>query len=196
MQNSEITARLKEASVGIAGAGGLGSNVAMTLARAGVGRLVIVDMDLVEKGNLDRQCFFLDQVGMPKVEALKENIERAVEGVNVEAKEIMLDEGSMDEPFRDVDIVVEALDLAETKVRLIEEVLIKLPETPIVAASGVGGIGGSERVSLRVSGTLYLVEDPQGIPCEEGIMSGPKVGLMAHWQANTVMEILLGGSCE
>jgi len=196
MRNSDIIARLKEASVGIAGAGGLGSHVAMTLARAGVGRLVIVDMDLVERSNLDRQCFFLDQVGMPKVEALKENIERAVEGVTVEALELMLDEGSMDEPFRDVDIVVEALDLAETKVGLIEEVLIKLPDTPIVAASGVGGIGGSERVSLRVSGSLYLVEDPHGIPCEEGIMLGPKVGLMAHWQACTVMEILLGGSCE
>jgi sulfur carrier protein ThiS adenylyltransferase len=195
MDQNDIVARLREASVGIAGAGGLGSHVAMTLARAGVGRLVIVDMDAVEAKNMDRQCFFLDQIGMAKVDALKDNIERAVEGVEVVPIDLMLEEGAMDEPFRDVDVVVEALDLAEMKVRLIEEVLLKMPETPIVAASGVGGIGGAERVSLRISGTLYLVEDPHGIPCEEGIMLGPKVGLMAHWQAMTVLDILLGGSC-
>ncbi|HID73836.1 MAG TPA: sulfur carrier protein ThiS adenylyltransferase ThiF, partial [Thermoplasmata archaeon] len=160
---------LRQASVGIAGAGGLGSHVAMALARAGVGRLVVVDYDLVEERNLSRQCYFIDQVGMPKVEALRRNVERAAPGVTVETHQTILTEGEMIGPFADVDMVVEALDDAATKARFIEEVMTGLPGTPIVAASGVGGWGGSERIRLRQTGSLHLVEDPQGRSCEEVI---------------------------
>ena len=103
-----------------------------------------------------------------------------------------LEPGSMYEPFRDVDVAVEALDAAQTKARFIEEVLLNLPGKPVVAASGVAGYGGSERISLRRSGDLFLVQDPESKSSDEGVLLAPKVGLMAHYQDNTVLEILLG----
>lgn len=98
----------------------------------------------------------------------------------------------MAEPFREVDVVVEAFDSARTKVSFMEEVLRDLPGKPLVVASGVAGYGGSERVSLRRSGSLYLVQDPEARSSDEDVLLCPKVGMMAHYQANVVLEIILG----
>ena len=130
----KIKEKLRKSSVGIAGAGGLGSNAAVALARAGIGRLVLVDFDKVEESNLDRQYYFLDQVGKIKVEALKENIERINSAVKVEILNQKLEKGSMEKPFHDVDVVIEALDNAETKTEFIEEILLKLPDKPVVCS--------------------------------------------------------------
>jgi sulfur carrier protein ThiS adenylyltransferase len=192
MDDPKLQQRLLKSSVGIAGAGGLGSNIAMALARAGVGNLIIVDFDEVEESNLNRQYYFRDQIGILKTEALKFNIQRAITTCDVTIINRKLEKGSMHEPFADVDVVVEALDAASTKARFIEDVLINLPGKPLVAASGVAGYGGSERISLRVSGSLHLVQDPRSKSSDEGVLLAPKVGLMAHYQANTVLELLLG----
>jgi sulfur carrier protein ThiS adenylyltransferase len=191
-ERADLVARLRKASVGIAGAGGLGSNAAMALARAGVGRLVIVDFDRVEQSNLTRQYYFLDQVGALKVDALKTNIERAAEGVRVDAVAMELLPGKMAEPFRDVDVVVEALDKAETKTRFVQEVLRDLPGKPVVAASGVAGWGACERIELKRFAPLHLVRDCRARSSDEGVLLAPKVCAMANMQANTVLEILLG----
>ena len=95
--------------------------------------------------------------------------------------------------LENVDIVVEALDSAETKVAFIEEILLKLPDKPIVAASGVSGIGKSERISIHKSGNFFLVEDQEAPSSDDGILLAPRVGLFAYWQANTVLEILTEG---
>jgi sulfur carrier protein ThiS adenylyltransferase len=158
-EKAKLKARLRKASVGIAGAGGLGSNAAMALARAGIGHLVIVDFDKVEKKNLTRQYYFLNQVGKLKVKALKANIERAAEGVKVDAVAKRLLPGKMAAPFKDVDVVVEALDKAETKTRFVQEVLRDLPGKPVVAASGVAGWGACERIELKRLAPLHLVMD-------------------------------------
>ncbi|MCK5258849.1 MAG: sulfur carrier protein ThiS adenylyltransferase ThiF, partial [Thermoplasmatales archaeon] len=123
----KIKEKLRKSSVGIAGAGGLGSNAAVALARAGIGRLILVDFDKIEKSNLDRQYYFLNQVGKIKVEALKDNIKRINSAVKVEILNQKLEKGSMEKPFHDVDIVIEALENAETKTEFIEEILLKLP---------------------------------------------------------------------
>lgn len=193
MHDPRIASKLREAHVGIAGAGGLGSNIAMALARAGVGRLTLVDFDRVEESNLNRQYFFLDQIGEYKVDALKHNIESAVKGCEVEIINSKLGPGSMSEPFSGVDVVVEALDLAETKARFIEEILLNLPGKPIVGASGVAGFGSSDRLKLVRFGDLYLVQDPGAKPSDEDVLLSPRVGLFAHYQANVVMSIILGG---
>ena len=187
-----IAAKLRKASVGIAGAGGLGSNTALALARAGVGRLVVVDFDKVEKPNLTRQYYFLDQVGMLKVDALKINIERAAEGVKVETRVERLLPGRMAAPFKDVDVVVEALDHADTKTRFVQEVLRDLPGKPVVSASGVAGWGGCERIELKRFAPLHLVMDECAKSSEESVLLAPKVCTMANMQANVVLEILLG----
>lgn len=186
-----VAKKLEDSSVGIAGLGGLGSNVAMALARAGVGRLVLVDFDKVEEGNLNRQAYFRDQVGMLKTEALRKNIQSAMPEAAVEVKNLKLAPGQMHLPFRDVDVVVEALDNAATKAAFIEEIMIKLPGIPVVAASGVAGYGASDRIETRKSGMLHLVHDNMAKPSDEDVLLAPKVGLFAHWQANIVLEILL-----
>ena len=191
-EKAALAARLRGASVGIAGAGGLGSNAAMALARAGVGHLVVVDFDRVDAGNLNRQYYFRDQVGSLKVEALKANIERAAEGVRVDAVNLKLIAGRMAEPFKDVDVVVEALDSAETKTRFVQEILRDLPGKPVVAASGVAGWGACERIEVRTFAPLHLIRDERARSSDDGVLLAPKVCTLANMQANTVLEILLG----
>jgi sulfur carrier protein ThiS adenylyltransferase len=99
----------------------------------------------------------------------------------------------MHEPFEEVDVVVEALDAARTKADFIEDVLTNLPGKPLVGASGVAGYGGSERLKLERFGDLYLVQDHEARSSEEDVLVSPKVGLFAHYQANVVLELLLGG---
>ena len=191
--SKEVSHKLKSSTVGIAGLGGLGSNVAMALARSGIGRLIIVDFDEIEESNLNRQAYEVEQVGQRKTEALMYNIEKANPEVDITAICQKLEPGSMSVPFEDVDIVVEALDLAETKVAFLEEIMLKLPDKPLVAASGVSGIGKSERIDIHKSGNLYLIEDKEAPSSDDGILLAPRVGLFAYWQANTVLEILMEG---
>ncbi len=191
-KSKKIKKELEKFSVGIAGAGGLGSNAAISLARAGIGRLVIVDFDIVEDGNLNRQYYFKDQIGKIKVEALKDNIQRINPEINVDIINQKLTKGSMDKYFHDVDIIIEALDNAEIKTAFIEEIMIKLSDKPVVAASGVAGYGHSDRIKTIKSGNLYMCYDEKAKSSDEDILIAPKVCLMGNWQANLVLEILLG----
>jgi sulfur carrier protein ThiS adenylyltransferase len=187
-----IIKRLKQSCVGIAGVGGLGSNAAISLIRAGVGSLVIVDDDRVEESNLNRQYYFSDQIGKRKVDALKQNIERITEDVHIDAYYEKLKPGNITSYFQEVDVIIEALDNAVTKVEFIEEVLHKLPDTPVVAASGVAGYGHSDRICTRMMGNLYVCYDENARSSDEDVLMAPKVCLMANWQANIVLELLLG----
>ena len=176
----EIKEKLRNSSAGIAGLCGLGSNAAVALARTGLGRLVLVDYDVVEKSNLNRQYYFLDQVGMKKTDALKENITRINPDVIVETHDLKLIKGAMDRFFKDVDVVIEALDDAEIKTAFIEEIMLKHPDKPIVGASGVAGYGHSDRV------------DEHARSSDDDVLMAPRVCLMANWEANLAIEILLG----
>jgi sulfur carrier protein ThiS adenylyltransferase len=183
---------LSKKTVGIAGAGGLGSNAAVALARAGIGHLIIVDYDIVEKSNLNRQYYFLDQIGMKKVDALQKNIQRINPTVIVEPVQMKLKKGQMYSPFTKADIIIEALDEAETKSMFIEETLEKLPHIPLVAASGVAGYGNSERITTKHLDTLHLCYDEHAKSSDEDVLLAPKVCLMANWEANIVLQLLLG----
>ena len=191
-KSERIKKKLRESSVGIAGAGGLGSNAAVALARAGIGRLVIVDFDRVEESNLNRQYYFRDQIGQVKVEALKKNIRKINEWIKVDIINQKLAKDSMYKPFVDVDVVVEALDNAETKTTFIEEVLVNLPDKPVVGASGVAGYGNSDRITTKKVGNLYMCYDEYAKDSDEDVLMAPRVCLMANWEANLVLEILLG----
>ena len=191
-KQQRIRTHLEKSRVGIAGVGGLGSNAAVSLIRAGVGSLVLVDFDEVEESNLNRQYYFRDQIGQKKVDALRENIQRITPSVTIETYCEELKPGNMTTYFQDVDVIIEALDNAEIKTAFIEEVLRMLPDTPLVAASGVAGYGHSDRVSTRKLGKLFVCYDKQARSSEEDVLMAPKVCLMANWQANIVLEILLG----
>lgn len=192
----KIRKKLQESNVGIAGAGGLGSNAAVALARAGIGKLVLVDFDKIKKSNLGRQYYFLDQVGKIKVEALGDNIKRINPKVEIDIQVQRLEKGSMEKPFHNVDVVIEALDNAKTKTEFIEEILLKLPDKPIVAASGVAGYGNSDRIVTKRFGALYMCYDENAKSSEEDILLAPRVCLMANWEANLALEIILGEDSE
>jgi len=191
-KHNNIRQKLKKSVIGIAGAGGLGSNVASSLARTGVGKILIVDYDKVEKNNLDRQFYFLDQIGMIKVEALKENISRIDESIKVEIFNEKLVAGSMHKPFSNVDVIVEALDDAKTKTNFIEDVSKNLSDIPIVSCSGVSGYGHINRIREKKLGNLYIVYDKNAKDSNKDILTSPRVNLMANWQANLVLNIILG----
>jgi len=187
-----IRIKLKESSVGIAGAGGLGSNAAVALARAGVGRLVIVDFDKVEESNLNRQYYFRGQIGQVKVEALEENIKKVNQRTEVDIFIHRLTKDTMYKPFQDVDVIIEALDSAEVKTSFIEEILTKLPDKPIIGASGVAGYGHSDRIITKKMGNLYMCYDEHAKDSDDDVLMAPRVCLMANWEANLALEILLG----
>lgn len=185
--------RVKSATVGIAGAGGLGSNVALALARLGIGRLVVADFDVVEPSNLNRQQYFVDQIGMPKVEALVANLRRVNPYVVVEAHEVRVDPENVSDLFATVDVMVEAFDTPAAKAMLAERFRIECPGIPLVAASGLAGFGPSDRiVTRRLGSDLYVVGDVVSAARPgEGLMA-PRVGVAAHHQANLVLRLLLG----
>ena len=186
-----VLAVLRQSSVGIAGAGGLGSNVAVALARAGVGRLVIADCDEVEPSNLNRQQYFIDQVGERKVLALRENLLAINPFSLYEVHDVRVTRRNAAVLFARVDVLVEAFDRADAKEMLIEASLSKFPGRPIVAASGLAGYGGNRKVHARKMGNLYVCGD-ESSQCPKGVSPmAPRVALVAAMQANLVVELLV-----
>jgi sulfur carrier protein ThiS adenylyltransferase len=189
---------LRRSSVGIAGAGGLGSTVAISLARAGVGRLVIADFDKIEPSNLNRQQYFIDQVGRVKVTALRENLLRVNPFPIYEVHNVRITRRNAAEIFRSVDVLVEAFDKADAKEMLIEACLRRFPGRPIVAASGLAGYGKNRKIRARRLGNLYICGDEES-QCPTGVSPmAPRVGIVANMQANLVVELLVkmrGASC-
>lgn len=183
--------KLKGTCVGIAGCGGLGSNCAMALARAGVGRLVIADFDVVTRANLDRQYYFLDQVGRKKVEALAENLRRVNPDIVVEAHDLRLGPDEVVRVFHDCRVIVEAFDAADMKLMIIETVSEHFPDKFIVAGSGLAGYGGNNELRTRRLGSLFICGDEQSEVSAELPPLAPRVAVVAALQANQVLEIVL-----
>ncbi len=181
---------LRKAVIGIAGAGGLGSNVAISLTRAGIGKLIIADFDKIEVSNLNRQQYFKDQINLPKVKALKENLNRISPFTEVEIHHIEITENNLSEIFKNADILIEAFDKAEMKKMLIETWLTSFPGKPVIVASGLSGYGGNELLHTRRSDDLYICGDERS-ELQEGVSPmAPKVAIVANMQANLALELL------
>jgi sulfur carrier protein ThiS adenylyltransferase len=189
----KIVPVLQHAVIGIAGAGGLGSNLAVTLTRAGIGKLVIADFDKIEPSNLNRQQFFHFQIGSSKVQALAENLAKISPFTIIETHEVRLNQNNIPQIFRSVDILVEAFDEAEMKKMLIETWLQNFPQKPIIAASGLAGYGRNELLQTRKIDNLYICGDEVS-EIEKGFSPmAPRVAIVANMQANLVLEIILKG---
>jgi sulfur carrier protein ThiS adenylyltransferase len=187
-----VHAILKGAIVGIAGVGGLGSHVALALARSGIGRLVIADHDVVEPSNLNRQEYCIDHLGMKKVHAMEQVLLKANPFVMVDAHDICLDEENARDVFGDCSVVVECLDDAAMKAELISSVLSGLPGVKVVAASGLAGSGPANDIVTRRHGRLYICGDGvSGVAPGRGLLA-TRVMVCAGHQANQVVRILLG----
>ena len=182
---------LEGAKIGIAGAGGLGSNCAMHLVRAGVKRLVIADFDVVNESNLNRQFFFRDQLGMKKVEALKANLLRINPEAEIEIADVRLDAASSCTLFADCAIVVEAFDVVDAKVMLLGAFVGSGKK--VVTASGLAGWGRSNAIRLRTMGrdVVAIGDGETGVAVDAAPVS-PRVGIAAAMEANAVVALLLG----
>ncbi len=191
MNFEQIKSKLKNYTVGIAGCGGLGSNCAVALARVGVGKLIICDFDVVSESNLNRQYYFYDQIGQKKVEALRRNIIRINPETKVVALHVKLGPDDIAVFFKICDVIVEAFDRADMKKMIIETVLTKMPEKPIVSGVGMAGWGESNLIQVKQSGKLYVCGDGISEATEKNPPLAPRVGITSHMQANTVLEILL-----
>jgi sulfur carrier protein ThiS adenylyltransferase len=186
-----IQDRLKNARVAIAGLGGLGSNIAVMLARIGVGSLLIVDFDKVEPSNLNRQHYNTTHTGMFKTDALKSQLKQINPFVEVKTLTEKITAENAPRIFADCDIVCEAFDRAEFKADLVNAIL-EVGGKKVVAASGMNGVSDSNLITTRkVLKNLYLCGD--GIPSEQdgiGFMA-PRVNICAGHQANMITRLLL-----
>ena len=184
-------ARIEAARVGVAGAGGLGSNCLAHLVRCGVRRFVIADFDTVSESNLNRQFFFADQLGMPKVEAVAANLRRINPALELELYPERVTAANAVRRFGNCDITVEAFDDPDAKTMLIRALLPL--SRPVVAASGIAGWGRSNAMRVqRIGKQLYMAGDRATGISEETPPYSPRVGIAAAQQANTVMALILG----
>lgn len=193
--NTYLTERerrvLESARVGIAGAGGLGSNAAMLLVRAGLKRLAIADFDVVAESNLNRQFFFRRQIGERKTAALADNLRMIEPELSLELHDLRLTAENIREVFADCQIVVEAFDSAEAKSMLLDSLLPT--GRPVVSAIGLAGWGRSNDIRLRKVGRNLILVGDQTRDVRDGFAPvGVRVGIAAAMQANSVVSILLG----
>ncbi|MBQ7299955.1 MAG: thiamine biosynthesis protein ThiF [Clostridia bacterium] len=189
----ELQNAFSSATVAVCGLGGLGSNIAISLARTGIGKLILIDFDRVDITNLHRQQYKADQSGMYKTDALRSNLEEIAPYVEFETHAVRLTEDNAAELLRDADIICEAFDRAECKAMLINFVLETMLDKYIVSASGMAGLGSGNTIKTRrISEKFYLCGD--GISdVSDGIgLVASRVMLCAAHQAHTVLRILAG----
>jgi len=191
MKFEKIKSILSTKNVGIAGCGGLGSNCAVALARVGIGKLVLADFDIIEESNLNRQYYFYDQIGKPKVFSLKENILRINPSIKIEEYNIKLSEKEIVDLYKNCDVIVEAFDKAEMKEIIVETVQTFFPEKYLVCGVGLAGWGGNDLIRTERFGNLFVVGDQLNETNEDDPPLAPRVGIVANMMANVVLEILL-----
>ena len=192
MRFTEIKEHLSKFRVGIAGAGGLGSNCAVALARCGIGTIVISDFDVIEPANLNRQYYFISQIGMFKTLALRDNIERISRDTIIIALTEKLDKNNIPVIFSNCDVIVEAFDRNDMKEMLAESVQTSLKGIPLILGSGLAGWGQNEELkSRKIDDTLYVCGDETTESGSDMPPLAPRVGIVANLQANLVVDILM-----
>ena len=185
--------RFSSATVAICGLGGLGSNIAIALARAGIGKLLLIDFDRVDITNLHRQQYKANQIGCYKADALAENLSEIAPYTEIQAVTAKITEENFTDLLKDVDIVCEAFDKAESKAMLVNGVLEQLPDCYLVAASGMAGMGTPNTIRTRkITKRFYLCGDEESDVADTIGLVAPRVMLCAAHQAHTVLRILAG----
>lgn len=185
--------RLKNSRVCILGAGGLGSNVAVSLARSGIGHIKIVDFDIVESSNLNRQYYFLYHIGKKKVDCLKDIISKINPYVEVVTQDIRVCEDNIHDIIGGYKIICEAFDSASLKSMVISELLSKYDDKIVMSGSGMAGIGNSNEIKTqRKFKNLYICGDGVSDFEEVDSIMSPRVNICAGHQANLILRIIMG----
>ena len=187
----EFQKKISSATVAICGLGGLGSNIAIALARVGIGKLILIDFDKVDISNLHRQQYKANQIGMSKTDALRDNLKEINPYLETKLHNVYLDENNAKAMLSDADIICEAFDNAEAKAGIVNCVLSEMPEKYVVAASGMAGLDSANLIKTRkVSKRFYLCGDEvSDVKYGIGLVS-TRVMLCAAHQAHTVLKII------
>ena len=190
---TEVQKRFSEAVVAICGLGGLGSNVAVALARAGVGTLILIDFDRVDISNLHRQQYLASQIGQFKAQALSANLLEIAPYLKLVPHTVRVTRDNLAGLLRDADVICEAFDRAEEKAALVNGVLEEFPEKYLVSASGMAGFSSANQIrTRRVAGRFYLCGDEvSDVSDGIGLVSSRVAACAAH-QAHMVLRILMG----
>lgn len=190
---AELQRKLSAAKVAVCGLGGLGSNIAIALARAGVGKLHIIDFDRVDISNLNRQQYFPEQLGQLKADALYDTLKRIAPYCEIVREQVKLDEDNIPKLLADDDIIAEAFDKADQKAMLVNCVLEKMPQKYLVSGSGMAGISPSNMITTkRIMKRYYLCGD--GVSdVDDGMgLVASRVFICAGHQAHAIIRIIAG----
>lgn len=187
----DLQKKFTSATVAVCGLGGLGSNIAISLARAGIRKLILIDFDRVDVTNLHRQQYKANQIGRYKTDALFENLKEIAPYIELKTHTIRITKDNVGELLGDADIICEAFDDAECKAMLTNIVLETIPEKYLVAASGMAGMGSANNIQTRrVAKRFYICGDGVSDVAEAGSLTSSRVMLCAAHQAHTVLRIL------
>ena len=188
----EMQTKLRNARVAVAGLGGLGSNIAVMLARSGVGELLLVDFDTVDVTNLNRQMYLIPQLGKPKAEALPEILYQINPYLTYRSVCIKVTPDNVKELFSEYPIVCEAFDKPDQKAMLVRELLIQCPKTIVVSGNGMAGYADANEIrTCQVMKRLYVCGD-QSTDVGNGIgLIAPRVAVCAAHEANKVMQLIM-----
>lgn len=188
---SVLQKKFSSSVVAVCGLGGLGSNIAIALARAGVGKLILADFDCVDVTNLHRQQYKANQIGRFKTEALSENLMEIAPYTKLEVRNVRIDEKNVPTLLAEADVICEAFDNAESKAMLVNTVFELMPEKYLVAASGMAGSGSANDIKTRkITEHFYLCGDGKSDINTESCLLSSRVMLCAAHQAHTVLKIL------
>lgn len=188
----EMQTKLRNARVAVAGLGGLGSNIAVMLARSGVGELLLVDFDTVDVTNLNRQMYLIPQLGKPKAEALPEILYQINPYLTYRSVCIKVTPDNVKELFSEYPIVCEAFDKPDQKAMLVRELLMQCPKTTVVSGNGMAGYADANEIrTCQVMKRLYVCGD-QSTDVGNGIgLIAPRVAVCAAHEANKVLQLIM-----
>lgn len=185
--------KLEGSTIAVCGLGGLGSNIAAALTRAGVGRLLLIDFDRVDLSNLNRQQYKASQIGQYKTEALAENLWEIMPYIDLRLHCLRLTADLVPRLLQPADIICEAFDGAEDKAMLTDAVLEHLPDKYLIAASGMAGLDSANSIrTRRITKRFYLCGDGTSDVAEQGSLFASRVMVCAAHQAHTALRILAG----
>ncbi len=188
-----LQAKFDAACVAVCGLGGLGSNIAVSLARAGVGKLLLFDFDQVDMSNLNRQQYFPDQLGMDKTEALSQTLRRIAPYCDITARTVRLDADNIPELLAGCPFICEAFDRADQKAMLVNTVLEQLPQAYLVSGSGMAGLGTPNAIrTRRVMKRFYLCGDEQSDAADGLGLVSARVAVCAAHEATVILRLIAG----
>ena len=187
----ELQNAFSSATVAVCGLGGLGSNIAIALARAGIGKLILIDFDRVDLTNLHRQQYKADQIGMYKTDALAENLKEIAPYLLLDIHTVQMTEENTKSLLSGADIICEAFDNPEAKAMLAELVLTQMGDKYLVASSGMAGLYDANSIKTRkLTSKFYLCGDGKSDIADGIGLVSSRVMLCAAHQAHTVLRIL------